>query len=160
MKRTSWFGLVASAAVGGGLALAVQVVLASRGMSVLVIPLSLSAVSAVMGFIVVGLAWPIRERLYSDVLRPRLDPLYSVRVVLLAKASAVTGSLFVGATMGFLGFALTRPVLSSDQAWFALAGLVGAIVLMVGGMLAEKWCVLPPESGVDDSTLSPGGETA
>lgn len=160
MKRTSWLVLATVALIGGGFGLLTQWLLVSRGFSALVIPLTLSSVCVVLGAILVGLAWPIRQRLHSETSRPRIDPLYSVRVVLLAKASSLTGSLLGGTALGFFGFALSRPVINEEHAWLAGGGIVGAIVLTVGGALAEMWCILPPEAGGDQTEPHPEGETA
>ena len=113
MKRTSWLVLATVALIGGGFGLLTQWLLVSRGFSALVIPLTLSSVCVVLGAILVGLAWPIRQRLYSETSRPRIDPLYSVRVVLLAKASSLTGSLLGGT--GLVSSVLRSPDLSSTR---------------------------------------------
>ena len=160
MKRTSWLVLASGALIGGGFGLLTQWLIVVRGFSALVIPLTLSSVSVLIGLILLGLAWPVRQKVRSDTIRPRLDPLYAVRVLLLAKASSLTGSLLGGTALGFLVFALSRPVINEEHAWLAGGGIVGAIVLTVGGALAEMWCILPPEAGGDQTEPHPEGETA
>lgn len=160
MKRTHWLTLFALWAVGAVLAWAVQWALTVRGLPTLVIPVTFSVVVILMGGVLLALAWPIRQTLRSTTAKPPVDPLYAVRVVLLAKASSLTGSLVGGAAVGAAVFALSRPVITVDALLLSGAGFIGALVLMVSGLLSEKWCTLPPEAGSESGQSLPEGETA
>lgn len=160
MKRTHWLSLVTLSVAGSALAWVIQWGLTIRGLSTLVIPLTFSVVLILMGGVLLALAWPIRQLVQSTTAKPPIDPLYAVRVVLLAKASSLSGSLAGGVAIGAILFAATRPVISTDPLWYSAAGLVGALVLLVSGVLAERWCTLPPDSGAESGSVVPGGETA
>ena len=77
-----------------------------------------------------------------------VEPLTVVRYVVLAKASSIVGALFAG----FFG-AVTIWLLGSrgpagaavDDLPPAIGGLVGAIVLLVGALLLERACRVPPQ---------------
>ena len=160
MSRTRSLTLVALWVAGSAVAWAIQWALTIRGLSILVIPLTFSMVLILMGAVLLSLAWPIRQLLKSATSKPPIDPLYAVRVLLLAKASALSGSLVGGVASGALLFGVTRPVIRAEPLWFSAAGFVGALVLMVSGLVVEKWCTLPPEGGSENGSVVPGGETA
>lgn len=81
-----------------------------------------------------------------DLHRPkRVDPVHAVRVLAFAKASAMAGAVIAGAMVAVIAFVLTRPVISDTLFPLALAGFGGAVVLLVAGLVAESWCVLPPD---------------
>lgn len=76
----------------------------------------------------------------------RVDPVYAVRVLAFAKASSLAGSVLAGGSAGVLVFVLTRPVIAQGLLPESIAGVVGAVVLLVAGLVAESWCLLPPDS--------------
>lgn len=87
--------------------------------------------------------------------RPGTDPvqpLVAARAVLLAKASAVGGSIVAGAWLGLLGHVLPRSAevsaAASDTA-AAVVGLLCASALVAGGLWLEYCCRTPddPEPG-------------
>ena len=155
MKRTSAAALVVLFVIGAiGAALA-QVGLASAGLPVIVIPITLPLALAGIGAIVISLALPIRRatRRTSDAAATRssVDPFYATRVVTLAKACALSGALLAGFGAGALGYVLTRsatPPVGSIAT--TVAGLVGAAVLLVCGLVAEAMCRVPPGDDDDD----------
>jgi hypothetical protein len=89
--------------------------------------------------------------------KSRVDPFYATRAVVLAKASSLTGALLGGAAVAVLVFLLTRSVIPPVSSLaLAIATVVAGIVLLVGGLIAEKMCTLPPTD--DDPTQLPASQ--
>ena len=103
--------------------------------------------------------WAVRS--YLKGRRPSLDPLRAARTLVLAKAAALTGSLLAGwylaqvlAVLGDLGIEARR-----DKAVAAGVAVLCAVVLVVVGLVVEKFCQLPPEDteqGNDGRSRRPG----
>ena len=100
--------------------------------------------------------------------RPGFDVLLAARTVVLAAASAYTGSLLFGwyaaqvlvvVLAGDLDIAGRR-----DLAVTAGIAALAAVVLAVVGLIAERWCEVPPpdddESGRGGPGTSAAGSTA
>lgn len=161
MKRTtpSTLGLlVAIGAVGTGL---VQAVLASLGRPIIIPPFTLPTALAAIGVIVVLMAVPISRMVRgTSSSRGPVDPFYATRVVMLAKASALGGALLTGAGIGLLVYLLSRSVAPGvGSLALTIAALVGAAVLLAGGLTAEFMCRIPPDNDDDEDTplrASPG----
>lgn len=145
MKRTRPFVLVLLAAVGAGGGLLLQVILVSRGLAVVSAPFTLALSLAVIGGLVVVFARPVRRAVrYRD--KHKVDPFYATRVVILAKASSIAGSILLGATAATVGYLLTRAVVAAVGSIFTSgAAVVGSIILLVCGLVAENMCTLPPD---------------
>lgn len=75
----------------------------------------------------------------------RVDPLLAVRVLAFAKASSLAAAVIGGAAVAILAFVVTRPVIGEPLLLPAIAGVAGPVVLLVAGLIAESWCVLPPD---------------
>lgn len=149
MTRTRPLLLVLLAGGAAVVAAALQVALGSLGYSRIVPPLTLAATLVLIGVVVVLLALPVRRATRGTPPRP-VDPFYATRVVLIAKASAVTAALLGGAAIGVLVELLARTVTSPAMIWAAVTVLVGAAVMVAGALVAEHWCTVPPE---DDDAL-------
>lgn len=170
MRRTSPPALVFLGFVAAVLGWTLESWLVSTGRSMLVPPLTLPVTLVVLAAVLLILAWPVRrytrelhdraeraaaaeregralEESPQDPSRKRVDPQLAIRVLALAKASSLTSSLIGGASVAILLFVATRPVVTFDNAFGAGASLVGAIALLVAGLLAESWCALPPSDG-------------
>lgn len=146
--------------IGGVVAWALEGVLSALGQPVIVPPWSWGLGLALLGALVLSVAWPIRQRLHAASRRELLDPFYATRVVLLAKSTTVAGSLFLGAAVGVGMFFLTRPVVTEETLWSSAGALLGAILLMGSGLVAERWCTLPPDSSQESRPEEFEGETA
>lgn len=122
-------------------------------------PITLGVALVFIGVILPVLAWPIRKvtrhKPERDAPQP-INPFYATRVVLLAKAGALTGSLLSGSGIGIVLFLATRIVITAGPLFFALSTAIGGFLLMVGGLIAEKWCQIPPSSSDEAGTLQPG----
>jgi Na+/melibiose symporter-like transporter len=124
-------------------------------------PITLGAALFFIGLILPTLAWPIRSVTKpSDPKKHRepVNPFYATRVLLLAKAGALTGALLTGAAMGIVVFIASRVVIAVGPLVLAGSAVVGGVVLTVGSVLAEQWCRIPPSS--TDRELSGEGESA
>ncbi len=152
MKRTKVTTLIVLAVVGATVGALGELALQVSGRLILPLPITLAITLAVIGGILVTMAIPIR-RMTRTASAPRVDPFYATRTVMLAKAGSVTGSLMVGVGIGVLAYLLTRSVVGVGSVTQAIATIIGAGVLLAGGLLAEHMCSVPP--GDDDD---PGNE--
>ena len=124
-------------------------------------PITLGAALFFIGLILPTLAWPIRAITKPrDPQKPRepVNPFYATRVLLLAKAGALTGALLTGAAVGVVVFIATRMVIALGPLALAVSAVVGGVVLTIGSVLAERWCRIPPSS--TDHELPGEGEPA
>lgn len=155
MNRTRPTPLIALGLLGFVLGLLVEIAAAASGRAIIVPPVTLPLTLVVVGIVVVTLAWPIRQVIRGR--GRRVDPFRAMRIAVLAKASSLCGALLLGAGLGIVGFILTRSVVPAVASlWLATATAIGAGLLLVGGLVAEKFCTLPP----DDDEGQPGGERA
>lgn len=154
MKRTHVTTILLVALIGAAAAGVTQQALAVSGRPILPLPITLALALAVIGAIVVGMATPIR-RMTRATDAPRVDPFYATRIVMLAKACVVTGALAVGVGIGSLVFLLTRSVIGVSPVVQAAITIVGAAVLLAGGLIAEHMCRIPPTDDDNESGKDP-----
>lgn len=149
MKRTrlsTLLGLGLAGAVAGFL---LDLGIASAGRPVLIPPLTVPLTLIVVAALVIGFAVPI-HRATTGALKRRIDPFRAMRVVVLAKASSHVGALLLGASGGILVYLLSRAVIPSlGSVWQDVAAIVGSIVLLVAGLVAEHLCTIPPSDDDD-----------
>jgi hypothetical protein len=155
MKRTRPVSLVLFAAIGGALVWLVEIALIASGRPVAVPPGTLALALGVIGVLDLLLAVPIR-RAVRDGQRGKIDPFYATRVAMLSKASSLAGSLVTGVGLGIVIFLSTRSVLAVGSILMAVATVVGAVVLLVAGLIAEHLCSIPPD---DDDKVEDGPAT-
>ncbi|MCW4385404.1 DUF3180 domain-containing protein [Salinibacterium sp. SYSU T00001] len=148
MKRTTVSLVLLLVAVGAAGGLLAQQALASAGRPTVTPPVSLTIVLVAIGLIVVGLAVPVRRAVRGN--RARVDPFYALRVLVLAKASALAGALLGGAAAGSVVFLLTRTVPALGSVGYSIGVAVGALILLAGGLIAEEMCRIPPPSDEDE----------
>lgn len=156
MKRTRVTTIILLAVIGAAIGAFGELALVSTGRPIVNLPITLAIALAVIGGIVVSLAIPIL-RMTRATTAPRVDPFYATRVLVLAKACAMTGALVAGVGVGVLAYLLTRSVIGVGSVTQAIAAIVGAGVLLAGGLIAEHMCRVPPE---DDDKNGPGKEPA
>lgn len=160
MRRTAPGRVAAVAAAALAVAYAVLRVVESRGGTLLPVPpvawLVILAIAAVVGV----LGWNVRQYARGD--RPHLDALLAARTVVLATASAYTGALLTGwygaqvlVTIGDLDVAGRR-----DVAVTAGIAALSAIALAVIGLVAERWCEVPPPDDDEGPGASAAGSAA
>ena len=83
-----------------------------------------------------------------------LDPILAAWTLVLAQACAYAGTVLLGWHAGIFLDQLRLWSLRSDQGitWLALAMAGGGLVMIVVGLLVERFCRIPPEDGE-----APGG---
>lgn len=148
MKRTRVMTLVVVAVLGAAAAAFIQLLLATNGRPIFTLPITLGVALAVIGVIVIAMAVPIR-RMTRASSAPRVDPFYATRVVMLAKACAITGALGVGVGAGALSYLLARSIVGPGLIAQSVTTMLGAGVLLAAGLIAEQMCSVPP--GDDDN---------
>ena len=125
--------------------------LVANGLAVPASPTNLLVTLAAIAVILLGLSLPIwryKSSLsqYTKGPRPkRVDPFYAVRVLLLSKASVITGSAFVGWHLGVMIAQLSLPVSFTAALVQNSFGLVASLVLTVAAIVSEQICRLPDE---------------
>lgn len=155
-RPTTLVGLGVLSVIAGYL---LDAALVSSRMPALVPPLALGLVLLALGGVVVSLALPVRRTARGESTE-RIDPYYATRVLLLAKASGLTGALFGGLAGGLLAFLLTRGVgVAIGSLVPTVVAVVGGLGLLVGGLVAERMCTVPPDGDGDDAG-GPGAQAA
>jgi hypothetical protein len=155
VRRTSPFALVGIAIAGGVIGWLVQVGLAAGGAPSFQPPATLYSVLFILAFGLLLLGRPVRRLVRGKTKRP-VDPFFAMRVLVLAKASSLTGALLVGAAAAMLGYAVSRTGSVAVPAFWpdVLTG-VAALVLCIAGLIVEWWCRIPPQDRAEqpDRTL-------
>ena len=148
MRRTSPLNLVLLAVGGAAAAWLIETALVSSGRPAAVPPLTLAIALLVIAVAVVAAAIPVR-RVARGRPGARVDPIYATRVLVLAKAAAITGAILVGVAGGVLAFLLTRPVLGVGSLWLAVLAAAASAAVLAGGLVAENMCRIPPDRDED-----------
>ncbi|WP_243062212.1 DUF3180 domain-containing protein [Humibacter sp. RRB41] len=152
MRRTGPTALIVLGVIGIAIGYLLEIALVAAGTSMLIPPISLSVTLIAIGVIVVLLAIPIRRAVRSKV-RVHVDPFRAMRIAVLAKACSFVGGLLTGTGIGIVVYVLTRPVTSPSSTWLSVIAAVSAVILLVGGLIAESFCALPPSD--DEKEQSP-----
>jgi hypothetical protein len=160
MRHTSGLALTIAAVLGGVLGWALQGLLVFSGNPALTPPLTWGVALGALGALILALAWPIRSQVRGETKKPPVDPFYATRVVLLAQAGSLAGSALCGVGVGFVIYLISRPVVTADILWPSALACAGALVLGVSGLIAERWCTLPPDSSEGGAHGVPEGEVS
>lgn len=157
MKRTGPASLIVAAVLGVGAGFLFDQLLTSAGRPTFTPQLSLPVLLIALGVIVVLLAVPIHRASHGHSDTP-LNPFHAVRIAMLAKASSLVGAVFGGGALGLILFLLTRPAEPSVGSLGALIGTaVAAVLLLVGGLVAEHLCTIRKDD--DDKHTGSGTGT-
>ena len=93
-----------------------------------------------------------------------LNPILAARTLVLAQACAYAGTVLLGWHVGIFLDQLRIWNLRSDQGitWVAVAMAGGGLVMIVVGLLVERFCKIPPEDTETpgEGKRSPRGEAA
>ncbi len=149
MRRTPWPRLVLLAGAVAVVSAALLHALEGRGVILVAPPVLASVVMLGIAAVIARLGWNVRQ--YVRGKRPGLDPLLAARTVVLATAAAYTGAILTGWYSGHVLVVLTRlghPPLR-DFAVEAGVCALSAVVLAVVGLVAERWCEVPPPEDDD-----------
>ncbi len=145
MKRTGPLLLVSLGAGGAIVGFLLQLGLASAGAATLSPPVTVPITLVVVAAVVLAAAIPIYRAVRSRQRGP-INPFQAMRVVVLAKASSLAGSLIGGIGVGLVAYSLSRPILPGVTAlWLAIGTAVAGVVLLIAGLVAEQLCSLPPD---------------
>lgn len=145
MKPLRLGGILLIALVSVSLGWGMQLLWVRFGQSLLVPPLSLTVTVTLIALIILIMALPVRKRMRGG--EKPLDPFYATRVLALARAAQVTGAILGGLIGGSLIFAASLPSFATTWVGFAehMFALISAILLTVIGIIAERFCQLPPD---------------
>ena len=154
MKRTRVSTILFVALLGGVASSVIEALLVAGGRPIISLPITLGIALAVIGGIVVRMAVPIL-RMTRKSTAPRVDPFYATRVVMLAKACTITGALAVGVGLGVLAYLVTRSIVAVGSVGQVIVTIVGAGVLLAGGLVAERMCSIPPSDDENDAGKEP-----
>ncbi len=105
------------------------------------------AITLILGIRV--LRWRNSVKPNSTAKKTVLDPLLAARTLVLAQACAYAGTVLLGWHVGIFLDQLRIWSLRSNQGitWLALAMAGGGLVMIVVGLLVERFCKIPPEDG-------------
>ena len=145
MRRTSVRTLLLVAvatAVGGWF---VVRLLQSRGTLLPAVPWIVDVTVLALAAAVFWAGWTVRA--YQQGRRPSLDAIRAARTFVLAKAAAPTGALLTGWYGAQVLAALPDLSIDAfrDRALAAGVAAACAVVLAVVGLVAERFCQLPPD---------------
>ncbi len=125
----------------------------SFGYSFLVSPGSMLIVLPVISVAIYLASLPIfryrkKAEKYDSGPRPnRPNPFYAFRVLLVARAVALTGSLFAGWHLGQLLWLISFSVAPTALVLPTVLGLLGSASMLGGGLLGEYNCRAPRDPG-------------
>lgn len=155
MKRTGTRDIIIATIVGISVGYLLQSLLVSLGARMLVPPITFPVTLTLAAAIVLTVAWPVRAALRGTRKRP-VNALYAARVAMLAKASSISGALLFGFAGGLTYFVLTRSVVpGAGTIGLLVASVIAGAVLLAAGLIAERFCTLPPENPDEDSAPEP-----
>jgi hypothetical protein len=164
VKPTKIWSLLVAVFVAGAITFVAVKAMIANGASVPVAPSNLLISIPSIAVIELLAAIPVfryRRELAKYVTtgkRPkRIDPFYAVRVLALAKATAISGSLFAGFALSLVVLQATLPVIPETISWNALA-LIESIVLIVIAILIERSCKLPDDGESTETKPAPRPE--
>ena len=147
-KLVTLLGFVGTLAIGSFFIARISV---ANGLALPVSPsnliITLTGISALVLILTIPI-WKYKKLLKqaSTSQRPkRVDPFYAVRVVLLAKASAIAGAVFTGWHLGVLIAQATLPVGATALIVQNAVAFVASVILSVSGLVAEQICKLPED---------------
>jgi Protein of unknown function (DUF3180) len=112
-----------------------------------VLPVTALATMAVIVVITLILGIRVLRWRNSTKRKKALDPILAARTLVLAQACAYAGTVLLGWHAGIFADQLRIWNLRSDQGitWVAIAVASGGLVMIVVGLLVERFCRIPPE---------------
>jgi hypothetical protein len=112
-----------------------------------VLPATALATMAVIVVITLILGIRVLRWRNSTKRKKALDPILAARTLVLAQACAYAGTVLLGWHAGIFLDQLRIWNLRSDQGitWVAIAVAGGGLVMIVVGLLVERFCRIPPE---------------
>ncbi|GAB3945872.1 DUF3180 domain-containing protein [Corynebacterium tapiri] len=117
------------------------------------VTLWLLAVVVVVLVVVVRASISEEHRIGLD--RTQLNPMTIARMMVVGKAAAWTGAIMAGGYSGlalYLVPKLQKLAAAGDELPIVIAGLIGAVVLGVAGVVLERHCQTPPPTDASPAT--------
>lgn len=102
-----------------------------------------------IGIAVVIATWPIYRyrkavESYSQGPRPaRPNPFYALRALVLSRATALAGTVFVGWHIGALLWLTVFSVAPSGPVLVTSFGILSSLVMLAGGLIGQQFCRAP-----------------
>jgi hypothetical protein len=123
-----------------------------------VLPVTALATMAVIVAITLILGIRVLRWRNSTKRKKALDPILAARTLVLAQACAYAGTVLLGWHVGIFLDQLRIWNLRSDQGitWVAIAVAGGGLVMIVVGLLVERFCRIPPEDTETPGDGKPG----
>lgn len=156
MKPLTWKVLAATVGICALLGWGVSTLALRGGASPVMVPWTTLLVGVVLGGVVLAAGWAVRQVRLG---RRRMDPMRAVRTVVLGQACAYAGALLAG-TYGGYALALLPDWSHAPRRETAIAAgfaALGGAVMLVAGVIAERWCRIGPDD--DDDRGNNGAET-
>ena len=145
--------LLAFLAAGAVFGLSLSQLATGVGYAFPVSPWSMVLMLPLIGAATYLASWPIyryRKKLEQQTEGPRParpNPFYAFRVLIVARAVALTGALFAGWHLGSLIWLLSFSVAPTALVLPMLFGLIGSVAMLGGGILGEFNCRAPKDPG-------------
>ncbi len=153
MQRSNPLTLVATFMLGVVATFGFEWIQVSNGRPILPPSASMGIVLAALGILILYMAWPIKRATSGKPGAKRVNPFVAVRVAFAARAGAITAALFGGLGIGLLVYAFTVPVFPSSILPGVISTVSGAIILLVASLIAEWFCVIPPDDLDPESAI-------
>lgn len=160
MSHLTWRRLLLAFVAVGAAGWIITRVALSRGLTPLSVPWTVTVVCLVMAVAALALAWAVRQ--YKNGKRPNLSGIRAARTVAFAQASAYAGAVVAGVYGGYaLALAdMWEHAPRRETATSALVAVLGGLLLLTAGIVAEHWCKTDPhdsaKSGTDTNRRDPG----
>lgn len=144
MRRTPIRVLLLTAVAVTGVGLLVLRALAAQGHRLAPVAWIEDVAILALAGLIFWLGWTVRA--YQKGSKPNLDPLRAARTFVLAKAGALTGAILTGRYLASLLDVIGDLGIASQRERAVTAGIAAAcaVVLTIIGLVAEKFCELPP----------------
>ncbi|HEY7854272.1 MAG TPA: DUF3180 domain-containing protein [Aquiluna sp.] len=152
MKPISYRVFFGTALISVLLSINIVQLFAGFGQSYPQSPITLIVTMPVIGIAVVLATLPIRRyrnavENYSSGPRPeRPDPFYALRALVLSRATALAGTIFVGWHLGALIWLVVFSVAPIGPVTLTSIALLGSIAMLAGGLIGQSNCKAPRDS--------------
>jgi hypothetical protein len=156
MKSTKISTLVLVTAFSSVVSIFAVRLLVANGNPLPVSPVNLLITLVAIALVIIALSLPIlnyKNALNKKPAPKRVDPFYAVRVLLLSKASSISGSIFLGWHIGAVTSQLLSPVTVGSALIQNGAGVVASLALVVSSVATEHICRLPDDPDSTDQAV-------